>query len=612
MKRLQSLILFLTALLSISAEGLMAQKLRIETQDQQKYVIHRVQKGETLYSLSRAYEADVNELSRLNPEAAKVLKLGQEIRIPYSPPSVSKNLQSSAITQETKHTVQQGEWLSKIARNYEVSVGDLKKWNNLQSETLKPGQELIVGVGKSKSQKKNTSTRPSNNSTNNNTSTYAQNKTVNKTTPKNNLRSAASTEITHTVAAGETLYSLKRKYGADVNEIRSRNQLTSDVLSVGQTLQIPVNPNVNANNASSTNNTNTNNFQNPNLNQGNTTANNTNPTNNTYTPPTNNNNYQNPNTNTTNNQGTFRGSGLPKTQADKITHTVKEGEFLFDIAQAYGVNIRDVKAWNNLQSYYVEPGTNLVIYPNQKQGNTNPGTTTSLNPNSNPVNTGNTTWRGATPNTNVNSNTNPTQNNTPQNQNNNTNTSNPYANPYSNANYNYSTTSTSDDPIDQLNNSSINTQARNNNTYQSPNTSQSNPISTGNNYQTNTNSYPNYNNSQTQTNPYANPNPATNTNPNSSNIYNKKNVKEQGYADVLQNIPSPRPFVAMHREAPIGSLVIVKNTITKKTVVVEIVGQSNPNETKAGVVIELAPAAIQRLGGGGSQAVPVEITYMKK
>ncbi len=45
--------------------------------------------------------------------------------------------------------------------------------------------------------------------------------------------------FTHTVLAGDTLFSLAKRYGLTVDLLRSRNQLTSDSLRIGQVLEIP-------------------------------------------------------------------------------------------------------------------------------------------------------------------------------------------------------------------------------------------------------------------------------------------------------------------------------------------------------------------------------------
>jgi LysM repeat protein len=51
--------------------------------------------------------------------------------------------------------------------------------------------------------------------------------------------SSSGSEDTHTVQSGETLYSLSRRYGVTVDQLKTRNGLTGDLIRVGQQLIIP-------------------------------------------------------------------------------------------------------------------------------------------------------------------------------------------------------------------------------------------------------------------------------------------------------------------------------------------------------------------------------------
>lgn len=94
------------------------------------------------------------------------------------------------------HTVQSGETLFSIARSYNIEVQDLKQWNNLQSNQLTIGQQLVV--------------EPAD----------------------------AEEPIVHTVDAQETLFSISKQYGVSIAELRSWNNLTGNNLSIGQELRI--------------------------------------------------------------------------------------------------------------------------------------------------------------------------------------------------------------------------------------------------------------------------------------------------------------------------------------------------------------------------------------
>lgn len=61
------------------------------------------------------------------------------------------------------------------------------------------------------------------------------------TTPTGNISSQGATkEVTYVVVSGDTLYSLGRKFGVSADKIKTRNNLTSDLIQVGQTLIIPL------------------------------------------------------------------------------------------------------------------------------------------------------------------------------------------------------------------------------------------------------------------------------------------------------------------------------------------------------------------------------------
>ncbi len=52
-------------------------------------------------------------------------------------------------------------------------------------------------------------------------------------------KSSSSSSRTHTVARGDTLYGLARKYGSSVSKIKSANGLSGDLIRIGQKLKIP-------------------------------------------------------------------------------------------------------------------------------------------------------------------------------------------------------------------------------------------------------------------------------------------------------------------------------------------------------------------------------------
>ncbi|MCX6321232.1 MAG: LysM peptidoglycan-binding domain-containing protein [Bacteroidia bacterium] len=99
------------------------------------YYIHLVKKGETAYSISKAYGITVEELTKENPTAVYGVNEGQALRIPIKPVTEvipSEPVPVKKLLDETKfsyHKVLKGESLSSIAEKYGLTVRELRKEN---------------------------------------------------------------------------------------------------------------------------------------------------------------------------------------------------------------------------------------------------------------------------------------------------------------------------------------------------------------------------------------------------------------------------------------------------------------------------------------------------
>jgi LysM repeat protein len=194
---------------------------------------HKIKSGETLSHLARQYKTTVDALQRLNPDAVKGLKIGQNIRIPGEKQAEApKQERKVAVKQgsepreasgQTQHKVAPGESFSKIAKKYNVSVEDLEKWNGIKSNQLKAGQEIIVSGSAPR--------KPA--------VEKVQAKVESKVEKKETAASPGLRQ--HQVMKGETLSSIAQKEGSSASEIKKINQLNGDQLRVGQVLMIPEN-----------------------------------------------------------------------------------------------------------------------------------------------------------------------------------------------------------------------------------------------------------------------------------------------------------------------------------------------------------------------------------
>ena len=115
-------------------------------------ITHVVQPGETLLSIANKYKVSVKDLIELNnlPDDYQVsesetISISKQQSYAEKPsqkpkPSAKKTNKPKAKT----HLVKKGESLSVIAKKYKCSVNDLKKWNGLRNNNIKPGQRLKI------------------------------------------------------------------------------------------------------------------------------------------------------------------------------------------------------------------------------------------------------------------------------------------------------------------------------------------------------------------------------------------------------------------------------------------------------------------------------------
>lgn len=115
--------------------------------------VHKVVQGETLYAISRKYNVSPDEIRRANNLSDNTISVGQELIIRstgaapvQSQPVQSQPVQSQPVQMVRKgvHTVESGQTLYAISRQYGVTVEEIRQWNNLQGNELRVGQTLYV------------------------------------------------------------------------------------------------------------------------------------------------------------------------------------------------------------------------------------------------------------------------------------------------------------------------------------------------------------------------------------------------------------------------------------------------------------------------------------
>ncbi len=210
-----------------------------ENKDGITYILHKVDDGETLYSVSRRYNVPIFKIIESNPPTEFGLEQGQIIRIPLQAipkapvqkpievkneianekPIESKPLVVKPNEEKTKqndnkpqqisdfiHIVEQKETLFSISRKYDVKVNQIKEWNGLKGNEISIGQKLIIKKGQNSG-----------------------------TEIKSML---AATDKVHVVQPTETLYGISRTYGVTIEQIKEWNDLIGNEISIGQELVV--------------------------------------------------------------------------------------------------------------------------------------------------------------------------------------------------------------------------------------------------------------------------------------------------------------------------------------------------------------------------------------
>lgn len=117
---------------------------------------------------------------------------------------------------EERYTVKPGDTLYEISRSFGVGIEELKKANGLEGNAIKPRQILLIPGGKKKQTLE----------------------TAKKVSGKTAKRPSHQTE-SYVVQKGDSLYTISKRVGLSVEEVKKMNQLRSSNLKIGQLLTLP-------------------------------------------------------------------------------------------------------------------------------------------------------------------------------------------------------------------------------------------------------------------------------------------------------------------------------------------------------------------------------------
>lgn len=148
--------------------------------------VHIVKAGDTLWSIAKMHNLTVEQLKKLNGLTNNIISIGQVLKVS----------DGESDTTLTTYTVKPGDTLWKIANMYNTTVDNLKIINNLDTNLLSIGQNLLI-------------------------------------------KEDYNNENEYVVKAGDSLWKIAKEYNVTVEDLKNANNLNSNVIFIGQVLKIP-------------------------------------------------------------------------------------------------------------------------------------------------------------------------------------------------------------------------------------------------------------------------------------------------------------------------------------------------------------------------------------
>ena len=182
---------------------------------------HKVKKGDNLGEISEKYGVTVAEIKKWNKLKSNNIPLGKSLKIISNErvvTTVKKEVKSDVIASNDKprkdqksdvsdkedsfYVVQQGDNLSTIAKKYNVSIDDLKQWNDLSDNTIQLESKLKIAD--------------------------IINDTKEESTPKTEIKN-----VEYVVQRGDNLSSIAKKNNVAVSDLKTWNDLSDDAIQLG-------------------------------------------------------------------------------------------------------------------------------------------------------------------------------------------------------------------------------------------------------------------------------------------------------------------------------------------------------------------------------------------
>jgi LysM repeat protein len=218
MKRIYHLLVIFQLLLIIPTFAQQSNSTKNTSISDEKFVVHKISKGETIFSICKKYNLDEKVLKAANPQLINGLKTGETLNIPV--PEIKQKPTEKSKEEIIKYTIKKGETLISISKQFNIPIETIKKNNPEIKNEVKVNQIIRIPNPPS------------------------QTKTVEQIPIKKELVDKIDFTL-HEVEQGETFYSFQRRYGITKEQLIELNPTLQNGMQVGETIKVPINQNKN-------------------------------------------------------------------------------------------------------------------------------------------------------------------------------------------------------------------------------------------------------------------------------------------------------------------------------------------------------------------------------
>lgn len=188
---------------------------------------YTVKKGDTLSHIANNYKTTVVDLKKLNKLSSDLIYVNQTLTVlgttTATKPIVAPAIKTAQLDSTSVYIVVSGDTLSKIASQHKISLSNLMKWNNITGHLIYPGQKLKVSNGADQAATAPVKTQPATSVSN---------------PSKPTVEPAKQAQTEYIIKSGDTLSGIGKQFGMSVKELKTLNNLKSDLIYAGQKLLV--------------------------------------------------------------------------------------------------------------------------------------------------------------------------------------------------------------------------------------------------------------------------------------------------------------------------------------------------------------------------------------